>query len=61
MIPVSFVTDASLVSSASDPSLSSDSILVKWRPVTAAGIRSLTLRPFKTYHEMVEVVPPGDH
>jgi hypothetical protein len=40
MIPISRVVDASLVSSASDPPLSSDSILIKWRPVTAAGIGS---------------------
>ena len=37
MIPISRVVDASLVSSASDPPLSSDSILIKWRPVTAAA------------------------
>jgi hypothetical protein len=36
MIPISGVVNASLVSSASDPPLSSDSILIKWRPVTAA-------------------------
>jgi hypothetical protein len=40
MIPISGVVDAALVSSASDPPLSSDSILIKWRPVTAAGIGS---------------------
>jgi hypothetical protein len=37
MIPISRVVNASLVSSASDPPLSSDSILIKWRPVTAAA------------------------
>jgi hypothetical protein len=40
MIPISRVVNASLVSSAFDPALSSDSILIKWRPVTAAGIGS---------------------
>jgi hypothetical protein len=40
MIPISGIVHASLVSSASDPPLSSDSILIKWRPVTAAGIGS---------------------
>jgi hypothetical protein len=42
MIPISRVVNASEVSSASDPPLSSDSILIKWRPVTtaAAGIGS---------------------
>jgi DNA-binding beta-propeller fold protein YncE len=40
MIPISRVVNASLVSSASDPPLSSDSILIKWRPVTTAGIGS---------------------
>jgi hypothetical protein len=42
MIPISRVVNASLVSSASDPPLSSDSIFVKWHPVTtaAAGIGS---------------------
>jgi hypothetical protein len=37
MIPISRVVNASLVSSASDPLLPSDSILIKWRPVTAAA------------------------
>jgi hypothetical protein len=37
MIPISGIVNASLVSSASDPPLSSDSILIKWRPVTAAA------------------------
>jgi hypothetical protein len=37
MIPISRVVNASLVSSASDPPLSSDSILIKWRPMTAAA------------------------
>jgi hypothetical protein len=40
MIPISRVVSASLVYSAGDPPLSSDSILLKWRPVTAAGIGS---------------------
>jgi hypothetical protein len=37
MIPISGIVNASLISSASDPPLSSDSILIKWRPVTAAA------------------------
>lgn len=37
MIPTSQIVDSSLVSSASDPSLSSDSILLKWRSVRAGG------------------------
>jgi DNA-binding beta-propeller fold protein YncE len=40
MIPISRVIDSSRVSSDSDPPLSSDSILVKWRPVMASGIGS---------------------
>jgi hypothetical protein len=40
MIPISGIVNASEVSSASDPPLSSDSILIKWRPVTATGIGS---------------------
>jgi DNA-binding beta-propeller fold protein YncE len=40
MIPISGIVNASLVSSDSDPPLSSDSILIKWRPVTAGGIGS---------------------
>jgi hypothetical protein len=40
MIPISGIVNASEVSSASDLPLSSDSILIKWRPVTAAGIGS---------------------
>jgi hypothetical protein len=40
MIPISGIVDATLVSSASDPLLSSDSIFIKWRPVSAAGIGS---------------------
>jgi DNA-binding beta-propeller fold protein YncE len=41
MLPISGIVDSSQVSSASDPPLSSDSILIKWRPVSAvSGIGS---------------------
>jgi hypothetical protein len=41
MFPISRVVHSTEVSSASDPSLSSDSILIKWRPVSAvSGIGS---------------------
>jgi DNA-binding beta-propeller fold protein YncE len=41
MLPISRIVNASRVSSASDPPLSSDSILIKWRPVSAvSGIGS---------------------
>ena len=40
MTPISGLVDPSLVSSDSDPHLSSDSILIKWRPVTAARMES---------------------
>jgi hypothetical protein len=40
MTPISDIVNSSQVSSNSDPPLSSDSILVKWRPMTAAGIGS---------------------
>jgi hypothetical protein len=41
MVPISGLVNAAEVSSASDPPLSSDSILIKWRPVSAvSGIGS---------------------
>jgi DNA-binding beta-propeller fold protein YncE len=41
MLPISRIVNSSRVSSASDPPLSSDSILIKWRPVSAvSGIGS---------------------
>jgi hypothetical protein len=41
MTPISYIVNSSRVSSDSDPPLSSDSILIKWRPVSAAlGIGS---------------------
>jgi hypothetical protein len=41
MIPISRIVNSSRVSSASDPPLSSGSILIKWRPVSAvSGIGS---------------------
>jgi hypothetical protein len=37
MLPISRIVNSSRVSSASDPSLSSDSILIKWRRVSAVS------------------------
>jgi hypothetical protein len=38
--PLSVVLNSSQVSSVSDPPLSTDSMLIKWRPVTLLGIGS---------------------
>jgi hypothetical protein len=40
MIPISHIVNSSRVSLDSDPPLSSDSILIKWRPVKVSGIGS---------------------
>jgi hypothetical protein len=40
MIPISGVVNSSSVVSVSDPSLSADSLLIKWRPLTMTTIGS---------------------
>jgi hypothetical protein len=55
MIPISRIVNASRVSSASDPPLPSDCILIKWRPVSAvSGIGS-----WEPNSHMILSIPTG--
>jgi hypothetical protein len=58
MLPISRIVNSSRVSSASDPPLSSDSILIKWRPVSAvSGIGSWEPSSSSSSHTILSI--PG--